>query len=191
MTAIIYCLIHLIEASTFFEPLKFSFLVHPLLKYLKPLYLIFISCAFSFKIFEASLSHHLVVLLPKSCLADHASKKLVDSHEMSDTKNICSTTMRKVRQLWLEKKCTSSLLLPCHDGPLIQFYCIHPVLSLAFVPQTQAASSQLRQLRRNVPCSFSCPMSITWCIQNAGNATQCCDAMRAPLFGEKNQLVEM
>ena len=98
---------------------------------------------------------------------------------------------KKVRQSRLEKKCTSSLLLPCHDGPLIQFYCIHPVLSLAFVPQTQAASSQLRQLRRNVPCSFSCPMSITWCIQNAGNATQCCDAMRAPLFGEKNQLVEM
>ena len=133
-----------------------------LLKYLKPLYLIFISCAFSFKIFEVSLSHHLVVLLPKSCLADHASKKLVNSHEMSDTKNIRSTSMIKVSQLRLEKKCTSSLLLPCCDEPLIQLDCIHPVLSLAFVPQTQAASSQLRQLRqlrRNVPCSFSarCP----------------------------------
>ena len=81
-------------------------------------------------------------------------------------------------QLRLEKKSTSSLLLPCCDEPLIQLDCIHPVLSLAFVPQTQAASSQLRQLRRNVPCSFSCPMSITWCIQNAGNATQYCDAMR-------------
>ena len=91
-------------------------------------------------------------------------------------------------QLRLEKKNTSSLLLPCCDEPLIQLDCIHPVLSLAFVPQTQAASSQLRQLRRNVPCSFSCPMSITWCIQNAGNATQCCDAMRAPLFGETNWL---
>ena len=159
-------------ASTFYEPLKFTFLVPSLLKYLKPLYLIFISCAFSFKIFEVSLSHHLVVLLPKSCLADHASKKLVDSHEMSDTKNIRSTSMIKVSQLRLEKKYTSSPLLPCCDEPLIQFYCIHPVLSLAFVPQSQAASSQLRQLRRNVPCSFSCSMSITWCIQNAGNATQ-------------------
>ena len=171
-------MIHFTGASTFYEPLKFSFLVHPCLKYLKPLYLIFVSCAFSFKIFEVSLSHHLVVLLPKSCLADHASKKLVDSHEMSDTKNIRSTAMRNMKQLRLEKKYTSSLILPCCDIHLIQLECIHPVLSLAFVPQTQAASSQLRQLRRNVPCSISCLISITWCIQNAGNATQCCDAMR-------------
>ena len=102
---------------------------------------------------------------------------------MSDTKNIPLAAMRR-----LEKTYTSSVLLPCSDGPLIQLDCIHPVLSLAFVPQTQAASSQLRQLRRNVPCSFSCPMSITWCIQNAGNATQCCDAMRAPLFWGKEPI---
>ena len=150
---------------------------------MKPLYLIFISCAFSFKIFEASLSHHLVVLLPKSCLAAHASKKLVDSHEMSDTKKYPSDQHEKVRQLRLEKKYTSSLILPCCDIHLIQLDYIHPVLSLAFVPQTQAASSQLRQLRRNVPCSFSCSMSITWCIQNAGNATRC-DA-RASFWGKE------
>ena len=105
---------------------------------------------------------------------------------MNDTKKYPSDQNEKVRQLRLEKKYTSSLILPCCDIHLIQLDCIHPVLSLAFVPQTQAASSQLRQLRRNVPCSFSCPMSTTWCIQNAGNATQCCDAIRAPLFGETN-----
>ena len=103
-----------------------------LLKYLKPLYLIFISCALSFKIFEVFISSSCCtsakVLLGRPCFQETSGLAWDEWH-----KKYPSDQHEKVRQLRLEKKYTSSLILPCCYGPLREGCLRPPWLFVAWV----------------------------------------------------------